>query len=121
MPDRLQSTYRRMQVDLAAVDNRHLKLLLVLVAALNSPPLLAYLLSRIPFLRLPSYLALLLWINVPARLSATLGIHTYRSEGYGALPSGFVEWGLIGAFWTIIALVLTMNIRIIQHNRRGPR
>ena len=32
MPDRLQSTYRRMQVDRAAVDNRHLKLLLVLVA-----------------------------------------------------------------------------------------
>ena len=96
---------------------KDLKLLLVLVVGLNSPPLLTYILSKIPFLRLISYLLLLLWINVPARLFSTLDIHTYRSEGYGALPSGIVEWGFIVVFWAITALCLTMSIRIIQMKR----
>ena len=88
------------------MNKKPIKTLLIWLALLNWPPILIW----VPFLRLPCFLPYLFWINFPAQwcgLGQLMGKRHYVFEEFGALPQTTLSWGMIVAFWIVVAIALT--------------
>lgn len=102
------------------MNRKDIKTFLIWLAILNWPPVLIHIsewFSRLPhysmpvsFLKLLSGLPYLLWINIPALwlgLARGIGKPHYDIQEFGALPQTVLAWGLIAAFWILVAIGLT--------------
>jgi hypothetical protein len=71
-------------------------------------------LMLIPLPRLPClFMPFLLWINIPALwlgLAKTIGQPHYDIQEFGALPQTPLAWILIAAFWSLLAIGITVVI-----------
>ena len=85
----------------------------IIVLGIFLAPLLIYPLSLILSSHLLMPLGLIVFfpalfsINVPAIFYSATGIRYYKGEEFGALPGGFIDWGLIILFWIVIAYLLS--------------
>ena len=92
----------------------HIKIFLFWLVVLNWPPVLI----GIPFLCLLCFLPFLFWINIPALwlgLGRCIGPPHYEIGAFGALPQTPLAWIGVAAFWTLLAVVLTIGISFLFH------
>lgn len=86
---------------------KHLKNLLILAAVLNSPAILIW----IPAIGTLFLLPFSFWVNVPAMffgVADLVGKQHYEISAFGASPQTALGWFLIAAFWTLLAIALTV-------------
>lgn len=95
------------------LDSKDLKILLVALFVLNSPPILV----RVPLIGILMFIPMLFWISIPGIPLALLGLPYFEIKEFGAIPHGIMGWGLVVLFWCLMACGLTLILKRARNKK----
>ena len=95
------------------LDSKDLKILLVALLVLNSPPILV----RVPFIGILMFIPMLFWISIPGIPLGLLGLPYFEIKEFGAIPRGIMGWGLVVLFWCLMACGLTLILKRARNKK----
>ena len=97
------------------LDSKDLKILVLAILVLNSPPVLV----RVPAIGIIMFIPMLFWISIPGIPFALIGLPYYEIKEFGAIPHGIMGWVLIVLFWCLVAFGLTVILKKARNKKAG--
>src|SRR3972149_10051049 len=97
------------------LDSKDLKILILAILVLNSPPVLV----MVPVIGIIMFIPMLFWISIPGIPFALIGLPYYEIKEFGAIPHGIMGWVLIVLFWCFVGFGLTVILKKARNKKAG--